>query len=141
MIFYHNEQQKATAEKYKALLNKENAFGKPVVTTLEKAQTFYVAENYHQDYFLRNGEQPYCRIVILPKMDKLEKFYDKVVFSDVFLKLDNTSEKENKVVEIKVQVPGDEFVVKKQCKSFEEGTDLAVDSLERVLIKRKEKVK
>jgi putative sigma-54 modulation protein len=78
---------------------------------------------------------------IQERMDKLEKFYDKVVFSDVFLKLDNTSEKENKVVEIKVQVPGDEFVVKKQCKSFEEGTDLAVDSLERVLIKRKEKVK
>ncbi|WP_343531271.1 peptide-methionine (S)-S-oxide reductase MsrA [Pedobacter sp.] len=75
VIFYHNEQQKATAEKYKALLNKENAFGKPVVTTLEKAQTFYVAENYHQDYFLRNGEQPYCRIVILPKMDKLEKLF------------------------------------------------------------------
>lgn len=78
---------------------------------------------------------------IQERMDKLEKFYDKVVFSDVFLKLDNTSEKENKVVEIKVQVPGDEFVVKKQCKSFEEGTDLAVDSLERVLIKRKEKLK
>ncbi len=78
---------------------------------------------------------------IQERMDKLEKFYDKVVFSDVFLKLDNTSEKENKVVEIKVQVPGDEFVVKKQCKSFEEGTDLAIDSLERVLIKRKEKVK
>jgi putative sigma-54 modulation protein len=78
---------------------------------------------------------------IQEKMDKLEKFYDKVVFSDVFLKVDNTSEKENKVVEIKVQVPGDEFVVKKQCKSFEEGADLAVDSLERILIKRKEKVK
>lgn len=78
---------------------------------------------------------------IQERMDKLEKFYDKVVFSDVFLKLDNTSEKENKIVEIKVQVPGDEFVVKKQCKSFEEGTDLAIDSLERVLIKRKEKVK
>lgn len=78
---------------------------------------------------------------IQEKMDKLEKFYDKVVFSDVFLKLDNTSEKENKIVEIKVQVPGDEFVVKKQCKSFEEGTDLAIESLERVLIKRKEKVK
>lgn len=75
------------------------------------------------------------------KMDKLEKFYDKVVFSDVFLKLDNTSEKENKIVEIKVNVPGDEFVVKKQCKSFEESTDQAVDSLERLLKKRKEKLK
>ena len=58
------------------------------------------------------------------RMDKLDKFYDKVVFSDVFLKVENTSEKENKIVEIKVQVPGDEFVVKKQCKTFEEGADL-----------------
>lgn len=75
VIFYHNEQQKALAEKYKALLNKENAFGKPVVTTIEKAQPFYVAENYHQDYFRRNGEQPYCRLVILPKIEKLEKLF------------------------------------------------------------------
>lgn len=75
VVFYHNEQQKALAEKYKALLNKENAFGKPVVTTIEKAQPFYVAENYHQDYFRRNGEQPYCRLVILPKIEKLEKLF------------------------------------------------------------------
>ena len=73
------------------------------------------------------------------RMDKLDKFYDKVVFSDVFLKVENTSEKENKIVEIKVQVPGDEFVVKKQCKTFEEGADLAIESLERLLLKRKEK--
>lgn len=75
VIFYHNEEQKQLAEKYKALLNKENAFGKPVVTTIEKAQPFYVAENYHQDYFNRNGEQPYCRLVILPKVEKLEKLF------------------------------------------------------------------
>ncbi|MCJ0741376.1 peptide-methionine (S)-S-oxide reductase MsrA [Pedobacter montanisoli] len=75
VVFYHNEQQKALAEKYKALLNKENAFGKPVVTTIEKAEPFYVAENYHQDYYRRNGEQPYCRLVILPKLEKLEKLF------------------------------------------------------------------
>ncbi len=75
VVFYHNEQQKALAEKYKALLNKENAFGKPVVTSIEKAQPFYVAENYHQDYYRRNGEQPYCRLVILPKLEKLEKLF------------------------------------------------------------------
>jgi len=75
VIFYHNEEQKALAEKYKNLLNKENAFGKPVVTAIEKAAPFYVAENYHQDYFLRNGEQPYCRLVILPKVEKLEKLF------------------------------------------------------------------
>ncbi|CAM3785777.1 ribosomal subunit interface protein [Flavobacterium branchiophilum NBRC 15030 = ATCC 35035] len=78
---------------------------------------------------------------IQEKMNKLEKYYDKVTTSDVFLKVEKTSEKENKVVDIKVLVPGDEFLVKKQCKTFEEAVDLATESLERLLIKRKEKVK
>lgn len=78
---------------------------------------------------------------IQEKMDKLEKYYDKIVSSDVFLKVENTSDKENKIVEIKINVPGDDFVVKKVTKSFEEGIDLAVDSLERVLVKRKEKLR
>ena len=47
------------------------------------------------------------------RVSKLEKFYDKVVASDAFLKVENTSEKENKIVELKINVPGDEFVVKK----------------------------
>lgn len=74
------------------------------------------------------------------KMEKLEKFYDKVISADVYLKVDNTSDKENKFVEIKMNVPGDDFVVKKQCKSFEEAIDLAAESLERMLLKRKEKI-
>jgi peptide-methionine (S)-S-oxide reductase len=75
VIFYHTDEQKELAEKYKTELNKNNVFGKPVVTVIEKAQPFYVAENYHQDYYNKNGEQPYCRLVILPKMDKLEKLF------------------------------------------------------------------
>ncbi|MFD0939235.1 peptide-methionine (S)-S-oxide reductase MsrA [Pedobacter boryungensis] len=75
VIFYHSDEQKDIAEKYKAALNKDNAFGKPVVTTIVKAEPFYVAENYHQDYFVKNGELPYCRLVILPKMEKLEKLF------------------------------------------------------------------
>jgi peptide-methionine (S)-S-oxide reductase len=75
VIFYHTDEQKAIAEKYKAELNKENALGKPIVTAIEKAEPFYVAENYHQDYFLKNGKEPYCRLVILPKMEKLEKLF------------------------------------------------------------------
>ena len=71
---------------------------------------------------------------------KLEKFYDKIVSYDVFLKVEKTSDKENKVVEAKIIVPGDEFVVKKQCKTFEEGVELASESLERLLLKRKERV-
>ncbi|MGB7396007.1 MAG: ribosome-associated translation inhibitor RaiA [Pricia sp.] len=75
------------------------------------------------------------------RMDKLETFYDKIINSDVYLKVQNTSSKENKIVEIKLNVPGDKFMVKKQCKSFEEAVDAACSSLERKLIKRKEKLR
>lgn len=75
IIFYHSDEQKEIATKYKEELNKAKAFDQPIVTEITKAQTFYVAENYHQDYYLKNGEQPYCRLVILPKMEKLEKLF------------------------------------------------------------------
>ncbi|MBK0370472.1 ribosome hibernation-promoting factor, HPF/YfiA family [Flavobacterium agrisoli] len=75
------------------------------------------------------------------RMDKLEKYYDRVVSSDVYLKVERTSDKENKCVEIKVNVPGDDFLVKKQCKSFEEAVELSAESLERSLVKRKEKTR
>jgi putative sigma-54 modulation protein len=75
------------------------------------------------------------------RMDRLEKYYDKIVSSDVYLKVEKTSEKENKVVEIKVNVPGDDFVVKKQCKTFEEAIELSAETLERLLVKRKEKIR
>jgi len=78
---------------------------------------------------------------IQERMNKLEKYYDKVVDADVFLKVEKTSEKENKIVEIKVNVPGDDFVVKKQCKSFEEAVETASEALERSLVKRKEKLR
>jgi putative sigma-54 modulation protein len=55
--------------------------------------------------------------------------------------VEKTSEKENKVVEIKINVPGDEFLVKKQCKTFEEAMELSAESLERLLVKRKEKIR
>jgi peptide-methionine (S)-S-oxide reductase len=75
VIFYHNDEQKQIAERYKKELNDTKAFNKPVVTAINKAAPFYVAENYHQDYFNKNGNQPYCRMVILPKMEKLEKIF------------------------------------------------------------------
>ncbi|MDO6598327.1 ribosome-associated translation inhibitor RaiA [Oceanihabitans sp. 2_MG-2023] len=78
---------------------------------------------------------------IQKRMDKLDTFYDKIIKSDVFLKVENTSDKENKIFEARVSVPGDSFVVKKQCKSFEEGADVAIASLERQLKKRKEKLR
>lgn len=75
VIFYHSPEQKLLAEKYKAELNKIDAFGKKVVTAIEPAAAFYTAENYHQNYFNNNKNQPYCRLVILPKLDKLEKLF------------------------------------------------------------------
>lgn len=75
VIFYHNAEQKALADKYKAELNKTNAFGKKVVTAIDPAKPFYVAESYHQNYYKNNGDQTYCRLVILPKLEKLEKVF------------------------------------------------------------------
>ena len=78
---------------------------------------------------------------IQERMNKLEKYYDKIVSVDIFLKVEKTSEKENKFVEIKMNVPGDDFLVKKQCKTFEEAVEISAESLERVLVKRKEKIR
>jgi peptide-methionine (S)-S-oxide reductase len=75
VVFYHTAEQKSLAEKYKAELNKTNAYGKKVVTAIEAAKPFYVAENYHQNYFNKNGSEPYCRLVIQPKIEKLEKIF------------------------------------------------------------------
>ncbi len=75
------------------------------------------------------------------RLDKLEKYYDRVVASDVYFKVEKTSEKENKIVEVKIHVPGDDLMVKKQCKTFEEAVDQAAESLERLLIRRKEKIR
>lgn len=79
-IFYHNQEQKEKAEKYKAALDKSGAFDKPIVTEITPFTTFYPAEDYHQQYFENNeNSNPYCRIVIRPKLDKFEKvFKDKL---------------------------------------------------------------
>ncbi len=73
------------------------------------------------------------------RLSKLELFYDKIIFADVFLKVQKTSEKENKTVEILLSIPGGDLIIKKEAKTFEEGTDDCVRSLERQLKKRKEK--
>jgi len=75
------------------------------------------------------------------KVESLTKFHDKIVDAEVFLKLDNSSEKENKIVEIKINIPGNELVVKKQFKSFEEAVSTGVDTLKRRLKKSKEKLR
>ena len=75
------------------------------------------------------------------RLDKLEHFYDNIIFADVFLKVQNTSDKENKVSEILLSLPGGDIIVKKTCKKFEECVDECVSTLQRQLKKRKEKIK
>ena len=75
VIFYHNEEQKQKAEKYKAELERSGVFENPVVTEISPFTVFYPAENYHQDYFNNNGSQPYCTYVIRPKVDKFKKVF------------------------------------------------------------------
>ena len=79
-IYYHNEEQKLKAEKYKAELDKSGAFNNPVVTEIKPLSEFYAAENYHQQYYENNGNNnPYCSMVIRPKVDKFRKvFKDKL---------------------------------------------------------------
>ncbi len=74
-VFYHNAQQKMLAEKYKMELDKSGAFDKPIVTEITPYKNFYVAENYHQDYFALHGTEPYCQMVIQPKIDKFKKVF------------------------------------------------------------------
>jgi peptide-methionine (S)-S-oxide reductase len=79
VIFYHNEEQKALAEKYKKELDASGAYGAPIVTEISPFVIFYPADDYHQNYYNENGSQPYCRFVIKPKLDKFEKvFKDKL---------------------------------------------------------------
>ncbi|WP_111708007.1 ribosome hibernation-promoting factor, HPF/YfiA family [Lutibacter citreus] len=75
------------------------------------------------------------------KVSSLEKYYDKIVDSEVYLKVQQTSDKENKSVDVKLNIAGADLVVKKQCKTFEEGASLAVDTLKRKLTQKKEKVR
>lgn len=75
VIFYHNEKQKELSEKYKKALDESGAFPRRIVTEISPFTKFYVAENYHQDYYNNNKSQPYCGYVITPKLDKFKKAF------------------------------------------------------------------
>lgn len=78
-IFYHNEEQRKVAEEFKTTLNQEQVYPDPIVTEITAFTNFYPAEDYHQDYFELNGENPYCRAVVRPKVEKFRKvFKDKL---------------------------------------------------------------
>jgi peptide-methionine (S)-S-oxide reductase len=73
VIFYETEEEREAAEKKIAELTAEKAFSESIVTAVEPASKFYVAEGYHQDYYDNNRTQPYCQFVISPKVAKFEK--------------------------------------------------------------------
>lgn len=73
------------------------------------------------------------------RMNKLDVFFDHITDGEVFLRLDKSDSQENKITEIKVNVPGKELFAKKQCKTFEEATDTAIEALRQQIIKHKEK--
>jgi peptide-methionine (S)-S-oxide reductase len=74
-VFYHNQGQKEKATLYKEALDKSGAFPAPIVTVIEPFKNFYAAEDYHQNYYNNNGNQPYCYFVIRPKLEKFQKVF------------------------------------------------------------------
>lgn len=73
VIFYHSPEQKKVAEQMIVDLDRDKVWNDPIVTEVTAASVFYVAENYHQEYFARNQYQPYCRFVVAPKVAKFRK--------------------------------------------------------------------
>ena len=74
-IYYHDERQKAIAEKSKAEIERQRVYRDPIVTEITPFKKFYVAEDYHKNYYNENQNAPYCRFVIDPKIQKLIKHY------------------------------------------------------------------
>lgn len=77
VIFYHNEEQKRLAELYKKKLTDAKLWTDPIVTEISPVAEFYPAEDYHQNYFNDNGNQPYCIFVVKPKVEKFKKIFEK----------------------------------------------------------------
>ncbi|MTH17580.1 peptide-methionine (S)-S-oxide reductase MsrA [Flavobacterium sp. LC2016-01] len=79
VIFYKNDEQRKAAQSIIAELNKAKVYSNPIVTKVEPFKAFYKAEDYHQNYYANNKNQPYCKMVIQPKIEKFEKvFKDKL---------------------------------------------------------------
>ena len=81
-VFYHDEKQKETAKSVKSKIEAEKVYEKPIVTEIVQFEKFFKAEDYHLDYYAKNSDQPYCRIVIDPKITKLYKEFKEEVKED-----------------------------------------------------------
>ena len=75
IILYHSDEQKEIAERVKKRLDQSGKWKNPIVTEIKPFTEFYIAEDYHQDYYKQNKNQPYCRAVISPKLEKFEKIF------------------------------------------------------------------
>ncbi|MFY0606835.1 MAG: peptide-methionine (S)-S-oxide reductase MsrA [Cyclobacteriaceae bacterium] len=75
VIYYHNDQQRTVAQALKEALDKAAVWNDPIVTEITPIDTFYPAENYHQDYFNENESQPYCQFVVAPKVKKFKEVF------------------------------------------------------------------
>lgn len=75
VIFYHDDLQKAFAEKYKTKLTNEKVWDSPIVTEIQPIENFYFAEEYHSNYFENNPENQYCQFVVRPKVEKFKKVF------------------------------------------------------------------
>jgi putative sigma-54 modulation protein len=75
------------------------------------------------------------------KVSKLARYFDDIINAEIFLRLENTPDLENKVVEIKLDIPGSDLFARKQSKTFEEATDIVVDALKQQILKHKEKLR
>ncbi len=73
VIFYTTDAQKSEAEEFIKSLNESSKMGAPVVTEIKPLDKFWEAENYHRDYYAKNKNQPYCQVVINPKLEKVQK--------------------------------------------------------------------
>lgn len=77
---------------------------------------------------------------IQKKTDKLDKFFDRIIDAEVFMRLDKDNNMENKIIEIKLNIPKNQLFAKERAKSFEEASDMAVEALKKQIVKHKEKI-
>jgi peptide-methionine (S)-S-oxide reductase len=83
VIFYHSPEQERDAREVIAELEREHVYDQPIVTDVQPLVPFYPAEGYHQDYFNKNPNQPYCAAVVAPKVSKIRKaYFDRLIDRD-----------------------------------------------------------
>lgn len=109
-VFYHDDEQRAAAEELKQNLDASGAYDDPIVTEITAFETFYPAEDYHQQYFQLHGHEPYCRMVVQPKVEKFRKvFADKLKGSEPVVADDTTATAVAELGDEKVQKTEEEW--------------------------------